>query len=293
MNTPIKSIVSGSAGRKIATDLYMPPHKDGVSHPVILFVHGFKGFKDWGIWSLCADFFVSRGFAFLAFNFSHNGTAPGQETEFCDLEAFSQNTFSKEQADLQFVIDWLTDNSATQKWPLDLNRVGLIGHSRGGPIALLHGLRDARVKAVVTWASVARLDYAWQDAGLVERWKKEGILTVINGRTGQEMPLLFELYRDFDWRRNELDVKTFLRKGNKPILIIHGTADPAVPSSHALELHEWASDSSLLLIEGADHVFGGKHPWHEDRLPADARRAVEASADFFEEKLVHENKETV
>jgi len=38
-----------------------------------VYVHGFKGFKDWGFVPYIGETFASKGFAFLTFNFSHNG----------------------------------------------------------------------------------------------------------------------------------------------------------------------------------------------------------------------------
>ena len=38
--------------------------------PLIIFCHGYKGFKDWGAWNLWAEVFASKGIAFLKFNFS-------------------------------------------------------------------------------------------------------------------------------------------------------------------------------------------------------------------------------
>ena len=37
--------------------------------PVIIFCHGYKGFKDWGAWQLVAETFANAGFFFLKFNF--------------------------------------------------------------------------------------------------------------------------------------------------------------------------------------------------------------------------------
>ena len=39
---------------------------------LIIFCHGFKGFKDWGPWNLVAEHFAKAGFFFIKFNFSHN-----------------------------------------------------------------------------------------------------------------------------------------------------------------------------------------------------------------------------
>jgi uncharacterized protein len=41
--------------------------------PVILFVHGFKGFKDWGAFPDACEEFARVGFAVVAFNLSLNG----------------------------------------------------------------------------------------------------------------------------------------------------------------------------------------------------------------------------
>ena len=286
MNTLIKRIVAGSDGRPMAVDLYIPDSdSDGDFFPLAVFVHGFKGFKDWGIWHLCAEYFTSRGFAFLAFNFSHNGTTPDSATEFSDLEAFSKNTFSKERHDLRLIMQWVSQECANHNLSIDMNRVGLIGHSRGGPIALLHALSDSMVKAVVTWASVSRLDYAWQDQKLVREWQETGVYSVTNSRTGQAMPLSFGLYQDFQKNMHELDLKAALKGSDLPVLIIHGTADQAVPIEHAENLHQWSKGSELLLVEGADHVFGGRHPWQPNELPGTALQVVRLSADFLMEKM--------
>ena len=37
--------------------------------PVIIFCHGYKGYKDWGAWNLVAKQFLDEGFFFIKFNF--------------------------------------------------------------------------------------------------------------------------------------------------------------------------------------------------------------------------------
>jgi hypothetical protein len=61
----------------------------------IIFCHGFKGFKDWGCWQMIADYFVENGFAFLKFNFSHNGLGLEDSADFDALDKFSINTLGK------------------------------------------------------------------------------------------------------------------------------------------------------------------------------------------------------
>jgi pimeloyl-ACP methyl ester carboxylesterase len=256
-------VLYGTAGRHFSFDLYLPDSQFfSPPYPLLIFAHGFKGFKDWGHWNKIAETFAENGFAFLKFNFSHNGTSPQNPTEFCDLEAFGNNTFSKELSDLGDIINWASEHA--ELFHLDPENFSLIGHSRGGPIVILKAANDARILKTITWAAVHELDYAWQDSSQLEKWKKETVIYSKNARTGQEMPLFYQLYEDFSSNRNQFSVKNALSNLSKPLLIIHGDKDPAVPLSSAENLKKYALSSKLVIIEGADHVFGGKHPFPED-----------------------------
>jgi hypothetical protein len=90
-------LITGTTAKEFGFDLYLPrEEKTSGSWPILVFAHGFKGFKDWGHWQKIAESFAAACFAFLKFNFSHNGTNPNNPAEFSDLEAFGQNNFSKE-----------------------------------------------------------------------------------------------------------------------------------------------------------------------------------------------------
>ena len=73
---------------------------DNTLKPVVIFCHGYKGFKDWGAWDSVAKIFSDKGFFFLKFNFSHNGGTIENPIDFPDLEAFAENNYSKELDDL-------------------------------------------------------------------------------------------------------------------------------------------------------------------------------------------------
>ena len=79
--------------------------------PIVIFCHGYKGFKDWGAWNLMAEAFAEAGFFFIKFNFSHNGGTVEQPIDFPDLEAFGNNNYTKELDDLESVIDWVCNSS--------------------------------------------------------------------------------------------------------------------------------------------------------------------------------------
>ncbi|MCB0564914.1 MAG: alpha/beta fold hydrolase [Phaeodactylibacter sp.] len=277
----IKDIqMTGAMGRPFLLDVYY--QKDGRAKPVVIFAHGFKGFKDWGHWQLIARKFAESGFVFIKFNFSHNGTTLAKPMDFEDLEAFGHNNYSKELADLEAVMQWLK-NGSNEMPPTEasLQNIFLIGHSRGGAICAVKAAQDARIKALITWAAVSHLDYAWQDAKLMEDWEKRGVYHVLNGRTGQRMPIYYQMYRDFVAHKEAFDVGQAVRKMKKPLLIIHGDEDPSVPVEAARKLHSWNADSKLHIITGANHVFGGSHPFPTDTLPEHAKELAESSIEFL------------
>ena len=77
-------ILAGYDGRPMATDIFIPG--DTGAKPVIIYMHGFNGFKDWANWDLIARQFANAGFVFIKFNSSHNGTTPASPEEFIENE---------------------------------------------------------------------------------------------------------------------------------------------------------------------------------------------------------------
>ena len=273
--------LKGAEGRPFTLD-YTLLDDGKTDKPLIVFCHGFKGFKDWGHWGETGKAFAREGFAFVKFNFSHNGTTPETPLDFSDLDAFGRNTYSKELYDLQVVLDWLYEGKGLPSGLIDSKRICLSGHSRGGGIAILQAARDKRIGALATWASVARLDYSWQHPELIEKWEREGVIHAYNGRTKQQMPLYFELYRDFQAHKEEYDCCRAAASLQIPMLIVHGTEDPAVSVQAAKELKACQPAAEPVFIEGADHVFGGRHPWTEgERLPAPTLELIRRQTDFL------------
>ncbi|SFQ53161.1 alpha/beta hydrolase family protein [Hymenobacter arizonensis] len=251
--------------------------------PVVVFVHGFKGFKDWGHFPLLADFFAEHGFVFVKLNLSHNGIVVGGTGDLEDLDAFGRNNFSIELDDIGQVIDALFTPGATPvpAAEMDLNYLNLVGHSRGGGLVMLKAAEDSRVRAVATWAGIADVDQRWPQP-MLEEWQRTGILHVPNMRTGQQLPLHYQIVEDYIANRPRLDIPHNVRRRlRQPLLLIHGDEDETVPVNAAYTLHELKPNAELLLVPGAGHMFGGAHPWPETSLPETARFIAERTADFF------------
>ena len=128
--------------------------KNNLKKPLVIFCHGYKGYKDWGAWNLVAKYFVKKGIFFVKFNFSHNGGTLENPIDFPDLEAFGQNNYLKELDDLDDVISWLIKNVEFES-DIDFSNITLIGHSRGGGIASLKASEDSRISRLISWAGTA------------------------------------------------------------------------------------------------------------------------------------------
>jgi len=247
--------------------------------PLVIFVHGYKGYKDWGAWNLMAEKFAGAGFFFVKFNFSYNGTTLEDPHNFADLEAFGNNNYSKELSDLGVVIDHFVKDPH-----VDDQRIFLIGHSRGGGISIIKTFEDERINGLITLASVDTLERFPKDEAL-ENWRKEGVYYVLNGRTKQEMPHYYQFYEDFEHNVHRFDVERATEMAKAYVLIVHGTNDESVSVKNAEHLHILNPNSELFLVENADHTFGSKEPWTEKELPENLKIVSEKCIEFIKQNI--------
>ncbi len=261
---------------------------DGRAKPVVVFVHGFKGFKDWGHFNVLADWFARRGFVFVKLNLSHNGLVVGGTGDLEDLEAFGRNNFSLELDDLGALLDALHAPGQTgiPAAEMDLSKLALIGHSRGGGLVLLKTAEDARVRATATWAAISDVNPGWTEPQMAA-WQQQGVVHIENSRTRQQLPLYFQLVENYYQHRSRLDIEQSLRHrlAGRPLLIVHGDQDETVPLARAHQLQQWQPAAELLVLPGVTHNFGGAHPWETTELPEHTRQVAEATAAFFEQNL--------
>jgi pimeloyl-ACP methyl ester carboxylesterase len=250
----------GSAGREALIDLHIP---DKFNHKILVFVHGYMGFKDWGAWNLMQDYFVERGFGFCKFNLTHNGTTIDQPLEFADLNAFGKNRYSYEKNDLLCALDWIEN-----KIEPSTSSLHLIGHSRGGGIALLCA-SDSRISSVITLAAISSIDKRFDlPTEIIENWKKTGVRYIKNGRTHQDMPHSIEQLTDFESHQDELDIRKACLELNKPVLILHGDQDESVSIEEGKAISLW-TNQPLHNIQSANHTFGASHPYQDKTMPKD------------------------
>ena len=224
--------------------------------PAVLVLHGFKGFKDWGMFPPLTQRLAQAGFIVVSPNLSGSGV--DDEGDFSLPERFGHNTFSAELEDVRRVIDALMAGQLGVPTPSSL---GLVGHSRGGGIAILQAARDPRVRALVTWAAISSVE-RWP-APQRSSWRAAGRTDIRNARTGQVLPLYTDVLDDIEQNASALDIETAGRRIRIPWLVIHGTEDESVPFAEAERLKAASArpDTRLLPIEGGGHTFGAVHPW--------------------------------
>lgn len=267
-------IIRNPETRDFLADAFYPEAAEKL--PLIIFAHGYKGYKDWGAWNLMAEKFAKAGFFFVKFNFSHNGTTVENPTEFSDLEAFGHNNFSKEMSDYDEVINFFSKNPN-----VDPEKILLIGHSRGGGISLIKASEDERVKLLVSLAGVSNFKYRFPSQQRFEDWKNSGVMFSENKRTHQQMPHYFQFYEDFENNETRFDIQHAAQHFLKPLLVIQGTNDDAVKDKEAFLLNEWCKTSELILLENANHTFGAKEPWTETAMPSDLEEATAQMITFI------------
>lgn len=228
-----------------------------LAQPAVLLLHGFKGFKDYAFLPVYAEQLARSGF--VAVTASVSGSGVDGAGDFSLPERFASNTYSKELDDLGVVLAALRDGTLGVASP---SSVGLVGHSRGGGMALLLAHETPGIAAVVTWAAISQVR-RHSDAELAA-WKEQGTIKILHQRLRMHLPLHYDVVEDcLAHEDGRLSIPNAVRTLTQPWLQIHGTSDGTVPIEEArtLAMHAQEALTQQLLVEGADHTFGSVHPW--------------------------------
>lgn len=258
--------------------------KNSIKKPVVIFCHGYKGFKDWGAWNLAASEFANNKLFFLKFNFSHNGGTVENPINFPNLEAFGQNNFTTELDDLEDVINCIT-SASEYKSEIDSTNITLIGHSRGGGTVTIKASEDNKISKVISWAGVSDFGARFpKDEKILQHWEKEGVSYIENSRTKQQMPHYFQFYTNFKENEARLTIKNAVQKLTIPHLIIQGEKDDVVLPAEAKNLHSWNPKSTLVIVNEMNHSLGCTEPWTAPKMPGHLAEVVKQSIDFILEE---------
>ena len=252
------------------------PDGPGVT-PVLIICHGFKGFKDFAFFPHVSRKLCDQGFAVVTMNFSGNGIGD-DPLNFTALDRFERNTIGQELDDVTTVLDGIADGTLLGARG-DAQRIGIMGHSRGGCTAIVKASEDLRLKCLATWASPAALGR--YSAEVLRQWKEDGRFNFVNARTKQDMFVNYAYVEDIQAHRERYSLDLAVSRLAIPYLTVHGTADESVAVEAAHRLHGYAKtgQAELALVDGGTHTFGTKHPF-ESSTPA-LEQAVDRTAAWF------------
>ena len=263
-------------GNAVRGDLRHP--REGGPFPLVLVCHGFTAHKDWGPFPYIGRALAEARLASAVFNFSHNGMEPPFR-RFTALEKFSRNTIGRELEDVRTLVDAAAGGMFAH---VDGARIGVLGHSRGGGVAIIAAARDARLRAVVGWGTVATFQRFTPHQRAA--WERDGFLPVTVRGMKTRLRYGIEVLRDLDANAAAYDIRRAAGGLRAPLLLVHGEADVSVKLDEARSLEAAAcAAGTLVVIPGTGHAFGADHPFRVSTPALD--RAIALSAGWFTQHL--------
>lgn len=208
---------------------------------VIIFCHGFPSSAEGSSPQRFAKILQHLGYLVMLFSFSGSGSSDGK---------FENKLMSQEVKDIKYAVDFLTEN-------YEYKQLILIGHSTGAIDAALYAYKDKRIDKLVLLGGVSKLNeavrYDFTDEQVRDFWKKGYIVYNRPKHWVHRKKLKKAFYDEFF----TLDILGSLKKFRKPLLIIHGEKDEAIPvHKDPQELFAAANKpKKLVVIKGADHRF--------------------------------------
>lgn len=224
--------------------------------PAVLVLHGFKGFKDWGMFPPLGERLAKAGFTAVSFNVSGSGVDDAGDFTF--PERFARATYTGDLGDIAQVVESVATGALDFPAPTS---IGFLGHSRGGGLGVLAAAAEPRIGALVTWAAISDVHRFPPEE--VAAWRARGQLDIVNSRTGQVLPIFTDVLDDvIEHGSDSLDIQAAAGRLGAPWLILHGESDVTVPVAEARTLRAAGGDSAeLLVLPAAGHTFEAVHPW--------------------------------
>ena len=262
--------IEGADGGPLRGDLYHPAAAEdaqaggatgaGAHGPpvAVILCHGSRGYKDWGFLPFLASRLAEEGLLAVTFNFTDSGIAE-RSGAFAEPDRFRRGTYGSELEDLRRVAGWVAARQASgapgaegEPGPV---RLGIVGHSRGGAIAILHAAGDSRVRCLASLAAPARIG-VWPER-YFDAWRRGEPVMVRDFRTRSGLHLGPEIYVDLERNRARYDVAAALEAIACPLLVVQGDKDRSVSVDEAREIasHVPSTLCELHVIEGAGHGF--------------------------------------
>lgn len=202
----------------------------GIKQSTIILLHGYGRSKEQMLPQ--AAFLNKAGYNILMFDFRGSGESGGRYITFGQ----------REQKDLDGAIKYLRERE-----DVDINKLGVLGFSMGGAVAMMKSGDYDEIKAIVISSTYARFKtIIWQNfkeylrgfpffpLGYITLW-------IIKFRTGISILQVNPIF--------------YLHKlKEKPLFLIHGAHDKKIPMQNAMEIYKKAPWlEQFWFVKDADH----------------------------------------
>lgn len=209
--------------------------------PAVLMLHGFASHRDevGDLYARLARALAARGIASLRIDFRGWGTSAGE---------MADTTVERE------VEDAVAGYAALGSHPtVDPQRVGIVGFSLGGSVAMLTAAQvQPPCRSLVLWSSTHELLARFRDElgdDAFAAAERDGIVTCDLGfRT-------VTLKRPFFESVSRVDVMSAFDRYDGPCMVVAGTQDYSADSLDHLRERARGSLKASFLVQGADHIF--------------------------------------
>ncbi|MGM0410006.1 MAG: alpha/beta hydrolase fold domain-containing protein [Bacillota bacterium] len=221
-------IYKKTENEELELDILYPEVKLDKKYPVVIYLHGggfIRGDKE-EIYSLgpLVEEWHKNGWAVISLNYRL---------------LYGNTMFPDNYNDVKDAIKWVIKNS--NKYNFSTEKISVVGHSAGGTLALLSGLRNENISSIVSLSAPTKL-YGEETFEL-----RKKIMNVLNTNELNDKVL------------KEASPINYLTKNSPPLMIIHGTVDNFVPFSQAEIFYEKAKEIGLktkfVKIDGGGHVL--------------------------------------
>jgi len=234
----IKCSFTNSRGNLLDARIDLPD--DRHSKPVtksIIFCHCFTCSKETLTTFRLSRLLAAHGYTVLRFDFTGLGKSEGD---------FSETTFSSTQDDLRCAATFLSEHYQPPAF--------LMGHSLGGTTALSVAQEFNSVKGVVTVASPSEPEHVLHHFGHALTLLEQGSLASFEV-AGQ----FYDIEPEFVTDVRAVDMKQYLSKLEKPVLIFNIENDALVKQSDAQQIQDWSKgEATLINITGSDHLLSNR-----------------------------------
>lgn len=235
-----------------------------VKVPLVMLLHGFKGFRNWAFWPVTAQELAQQGFAVVRLDFALNGMR-GTNDRVISVDDFAANTLINEVHDVHDVLEAIPQapELAALAAVTDPDRLHLIGHSRGGGIAMVVGRQRLEqgkpLTSVTGWNSVG----SWERIGQhqIDQWRRQGFFVVQHTRTHQELRMNYSYVESYLEYREELSLQRAAIALGSRLHLVHAETDLTVPIEEVQRLVNAAQSPTVVdIVPGSTHTFGMQHP---------------------------------